>query len=102
MRVVTSCPTGPVQGAVAGEGMETYKISTLSRDAHWLPETVAIRAVITNSSGQRVDTVGIFQFRGDALSAVYGPSDNGQAGASELRAAAQAAALLNSSAPATP
>ena len=54
-----------------------------------------------NSSGRRADTVGIFQFRGDALSAVYGPSNNGQADASELRAAAQAATLLISSAPAT-
>lgn len=100
MQSITSCPTGPVQGTVAGEGMLTYKISTLSSDTHWLPGTVAIRAVITNSSGQRADTVSIYQFHGDALSAVYGPADNGQANASVLRAAAQAATLLNSSAPA--
>ena len=102
MQAITSCPTGPVQGAVAGEGMQTYKISNLPKDARWLPGTIAIRAVITSSSGQRVDTVGIFQFRGDALSAVYGTSNNGQATASELRAAAQAATLLSSSAPAAP
>ena len=102
MRAIASCPTGPVQGTVAGEGMQSYKISTLPKDGRWLPGTVAIRAVITSSSGQRADTVGIFQFRGDALSAVYGRSNNGQATASELRAAAQAATLLNSSAPATP
>jgi hypothetical protein len=102
MQAITSCPTGPVQGTVAGEGVQTYKISTLPSDTHWLPGTVAIRAVVTNSTGRRVDMVAIYQFRGDALSAVYGSANSGRADASELRAAAQAATLLSSSAPAAP
>ena len=100
MQAIASCPTGPVQGAVAGEGMQTFKLSSLPEDASWLPGTVAIRAVVTNSSGQRADSVAIYQFRSDALSAVYGPTHNGRADASVLRAAAQAATLLNSSVPA--
>ena len=41
----------------------------------------------------------IYQFRGDAMSAVYGGTTNGQPDPATLQAAADAAALLQSSAP---
>lgn len=97
LHAVATCPTGPVQDSVAGVGMVTFKVKTLSADSHWLPGTVALDIAVTNSGGQTLEEVAIYQFRGDAMSGVYGAVTNGQADPNELRAATAAASLLTSS-----
>jgi hypothetical protein len=98
---IATCPAGPVQGSVQGEGMLTYKVAPLAADPRWLPGTVAESVTATASNGQSMSEVTIYQFRGDALSAIYGPSTNGKADATELAAAADAAGLLTSLVPAS-
>lgn len=100
LKAIATCPSGPVEGPLQGEGMLTFKINPLSSNSHWLPGTVAVHALVKNSSGQSEDEVLIYQFRGDAMSAIYGSATNGQPDSSELQAAADAAALLQSSVPA--
>jgi hypothetical protein len=96
LHAVATCPVGPVQDAVAGVGVVTFKVKTLPMDAHWLPGTVALDIAVTNSSGQTLEQVAIYQFHGDTMSAVYGAVANGRVDATELRAAAVAASLLTS------
>lgn len=96
LHAAATCPTGPVQDAVAGVGMATFKVRSLSPDAHWLPGTVALDITVTNSGGQTLEEVAIYQFHGDAMSAVYGAVTNGHADAAELHAATTAATLLSS------
>jgi hypothetical protein len=96
LHAVATCPTGPVQDAVAGAGLVTFKVKALPADAHWLPGSVALDIAVTNSSGQTLEQVAIYQFHGDTMSAVYGAVADGRADATELKAAAVAAGLLTS------
>jgi len=101
LQAIATCPSTPVKGALADEGMLTFEISTLPADARWLPGTVAVDVVVTDSSGESSDSVEIFQFHGDTMSGIYGSTETGRPTATELQAAADAATLLSSSAPAS-
>lgn len=100
LKAIATCPSGPVEGTVKGEGMLIFKINTLPSDGHWLPGTVAVHGVVTDATGQSEDEVLIYQFRGDAMSAIYGATTDGRPDPAELRAAADAAALLQAWSPA--
>lgn len=98
LHAVATCPTGPVQDSVTGVGRVTFKVQILSPDVRWLPGTLALDIAVTNADRQTLEEVAIYQFHGDAMSAVYGAVTNGHADAAELQAATTAATLLNSSA----
>ncbi|WP_157436295.1 hypothetical protein [Actinospica robiniae] len=98
---VRTCPTGPVLGAVQGEGLMTFKLTLLPEsqrltESEWLPDTVAIHGIVTESTGQIEDEALIYQFRGDVMSAVYGPVTTGQPSPAEFLASTLAAAELKS------
>lgn len=87
---VAHCPSTPVTMPEAGAPKVLWHLTTLPASPTWTPTTVAVRATVTFRGKSRT-TLGVYQFAGDWLSAVY-TEDASKASAEALRLATKEAA----------
>lgn len=69
-RRLSTCPKTPVTMPEAGGIRARWTLTRLANDPSWLPETLAVRGTVA-AQGHTSTSVGIYEFDGDWLAAVY-------------------------------